>query len=301
VQDRKRYFVDLLLLSVVIIWGLNFSVVKTVYVYIHPVAFNALRFLVATAAVVTIFKVRGASFRIESTDYQRVIWLGLLSNTLYQFLFVLGLARTKAGNAGLFMALTPIFAYLTGITHKRERFHRDVLVGIILSLIGVTALVLFGSAELSLGSSWKGGFMLIAAALCWGWYSAESTPLLRKYGALRLTVLTMIAGTVFMVPISLPWLLSQDWSGIAPIAWFGLGYSALLAIVYSYFVWAYALSRIGVAHTAIFSNITPIVALLGGWFMLGERPMLAQGIGVILVLSGVFIVRSRKPILLPDE
>jgi len=56
-----------------------------------------------------------------------------------------------------------------------------------------------------------------------------------------------------------------------------------------------------VAHTAVFSNVTPIVALLGGWLLLGEQPSLAQAAGVILVLAGVFIVRSRKPSALPDE
>ena len=297
----KNYLLDLLLLSVVIIWGFNFSVVKIIYRDLHPIAFNAIRFLIATTAMVALLRLRGATLKVAREDYPRVIWLGILSNTLYQFLFVLGLARTKAGNSGLFMALTPIFAYVIGVIARRERFNRGVLSGIILSLIGVATIILLGSAEVSFGATWRGDLMMISAALCWGWYSAESTRLLAKYGALRLTVLTMISGTTVMAPLSIPWLLTQDWSGIAPLAWFSLGYSALLAIVYSYFVWAYALSRIGVAHTAIFSNFTPIVALLGGWIMLGERPLLAQGVGVLLVLTGVFIVRSRRPLPLPDE
>jgi len=59
-----------------------------------------------------------------------------------------------------------------------------------------------------------------------------------------------------IIPLSIPWLINQDWSGIASGAWVGLGYSALLSIVYSYFVGAYALSRIGVAHTSVFNNVT---------------------------------------------
>ncbi len=90
-------------------------------------------------------------------------------------------------------------------------------------------------------------------------------------------------------------------SRIPPVAWLGLGYSALLSITYAYFVWAYALSRIGVAHTAVFNNVTPIVALLAGWFLLAETPALPQLAGVGLVLSGVFMVRSRNPIPVPDE
>jgi drug/metabolite transporter (DMT)-like permease len=143
--------------------------------------------------------------------------------------------------------------------------------------------------------------MLIGAAACWGWQSALSMRFLPKYGAIRTTVATMIPGTAMMVPLSIPWLTNQDWSGVAPVAWIGLGYSALLSIAYSYLVWAYALSRIGVAHTAVFNNLTPIVALIGGWLLLGEQPSPAQLAGVVLVLVGVFIVRSRKPLPIPDE
>jgi len=47
--------------------------------------------------------------------------------------------------------------------------------------------------------------------------------------------------------------------------------------------------------------VTPIVALAAGWIVLGERPVGAQLIGVVLVLTGVFMVRSRKPMVVPDE
>ena len=104
-----------------------------------------------------------------------------------------------------------------------------------------------------------------------------------------------------MVPLSLPWIMNQQWSGIAPIAWAGFGYSALGSIVYGYFIWAYALRRIGVAHTSVFNNVTPIIALIAGWLLLGERPSMAQLAGVVLVLVGVFIVRSHKPIAIPDD
>jgi drug/metabolite transporter (DMT)-like permease len=301
VRDRKNYLIDFLLLSVVTIWGFNFAVVKIIYRDFHPIAFNAVRFVIAASSMFVLLKLKGASLQISREDYRGVIWLGLLSNTFYQFIFVLGLARTKAGNSGLLMALTPIFAYLIGVATKRERFSREVLGGILLSLAGVATIVAFGSAEVSFGATWKGDLMMIAAAFCWGWYSADSTRLLAKYGALRLTVMTMISGAAVTIPLSIPWVINQNWSAIAPEAWFGVGYSAFLAIVYSYFVWAYALSRIGVARTAIFSNVTPIVALLGGWMLLGEQPLFAQGAGVILVLTGVFIVRSRRPISLPDE
>jgi len=301
VADRKRYVIDLLLLSCVTIWGFNFPVMKVMYRHFHPIAFNVLRFVLCSAAMFLALRFRGERLNIDRRDLPGVLWLGFLSNTLYQFFFVLGLDRTRAGNGALLMALSPVFAYLTGVLLKRERFSSDVLTGIILSLTGVASIVLFSSNGVSFGSTWRGDLMMIGAAACWGWQSAQSIRFLPKYGALRLTVSTMIAGTAMMIPLSIPWLVSQAWSGIAPQVWLGLGYSGLLSIAYCYLVWTYALSRIGVSHTAVFNNVTPIVALAGGWFLLGEQPSGAQLAGVVLVLVGVFIVRSRKPMPVPEE
>ncbi len=299
--SRKPYAVDLLLLSAVTFWGFNFAVMKMAYRYLHPLAFNAVRFVVASIAMTAVLKIRGERLGIDRKDIGNILWLGFLTNTLYQFFFVFGLDRTKAGNAALLMALTPIFGFLIGVAMKREHFSKGVLVGIVLSLAGVGAIVMLGASEVSFKGSWKGDLLMILSAACWGWQSAESTRLLPKYGALRLTVSMMIGGTAIMVPLTTPWLLAQDWSHIPPVAWLAMGYSALLSITYSYIVWAYALSRIGVAHTSIFNNVTPIVALIAGWMLLGEQPSLTQLAGVALVLVGVFMVRSRRPSAIPDE
>ncbi len=301
VTDRKRYLIDLLLLSAVTIWGMNFSVMKVMYRYFHPIAFNAVRFILCSAALFLVMKLRGQSLDIDRRDLRGILWLGFLSNALYQFFFVLGLERTRAGNGALMMAMSPVFAYLIGVLMKRERFIPGVLGGVILSVAGVATIVLFASGGVSFGSSWRGDLMMIGAAACWGWQSSESIRFLQKYGAIRLTVSTMIAGTAIMVPLSLPWLTAQDWTGIAPVVWLGFGYSGLLSIAYCYLIWAYALSKIGVAHTSVFNNVTPIVALIGGWILLGEQPSILQLAGVVLVLVGVFMVRSRKPMPVPDE
>jgi drug/metabolite transporter (DMT)-like permease len=301
VAPRKTYLVDFLLLTAVLIWGFNFPLMKLMYRYFHPITFNALRFIICSVTMLTILKVRGENAVAERKDWPAIFWLGLLSNTIYPFVFVLGLNRTKAGNAALLMALTPIFAFLIGVATRKESFSRGVLMGIVLSFSGTAAIVLFGRSELSFSDSWVGDLLMIGAAVCWAWQSVESTRLLPKYGPIRLTVFAMLAGTTMLLPLSIPWLLNQDWQAIPISGWLGLAYSALLSITYAYLVWAYAINTIGVAHTSVFNNVTPIVALFAAWLLLAEKPAAAQFAGVILVLVGVFMVRSRKPTVLPGE
>lgn len=299
----KSLFVDLLLFSVIFVWGMNFAVIKLLYSYFHPLAFNALRLTLASVTMVLVLKARGESLRLDRNDIPAVIGLGIVSTTFYQFLFVLGLFRTKAGNAALLMALTPIFAYLTGIFLKRESFSRRILGGILLTIMGVLAVIVFGPRELSFGSTWLGDLMILGAAFCWGGYTGSAAPLIARYGTIPLTVWVTLTGTAVLVPLSLPWAIRQDWLAIGPAAWLAFCYSTFLSSVYCSLVWSYALRHVGVARTAVYSNLTPIIALWGAWMLLGETPTFWQLAGVLLILTGLFIVRLHKSstVALPEE
>jgi len=283
------------MVSVVLIWGLNFSVMKGLYEYFHPLAFTFLRFLVAVTALTLVMRALGVSLAVERADLPALAALGILSNTIYQLLFVNGLANTTAGNAGLLMASTPVFAYLTGVFLKRERFRKSILGGIVLSMMGVASIMVFGSRRIALGVNWKGDALVLASAILWGFYSGGSGRLIMKYGALRVTLWLMLTGTVALLPLLLPWAVRQDWAAVPLRGWIAFSYSTFLSIIYSYVVWSHGIQRIGVSRTVVYSNVTPVVALFGAWLLLGEKAAMGQFVGVALILTGVFIVRSQKP------
>jgi drug/metabolite transporter (DMT)-like permease len=285
---------DLLLISVIVIWGMNFAVMKEMYSYFHPYAFTCARFILASATLVILANLLGQPMRIKLIDLPAITGLGLLANTVYQWLFNAGLAHTKAGNAALLGAAAPIFAYVVGVVLKREAYSHRVLAGIMFSFAGSGIIALFGSREIALGANWRGDMMIITSALCWGWYTGAAARLAIKYGALRLTVWVMATGTILMIPLFLPAMLNQDWGSVPWSGWVGFTFSTYLSIVYSYLVWSFALEKIGVARTAVYSNLTPMVALFGGWLLLGETPAWAQFSGIALILSGIFIVRSTR-------
>ena len=302
-ERQRTYFVEFLLLTVVLIWGTNLSVIKLLYSYFNPLAFNATRLTLALVTMLLILKFRGVRLRVERRDVPTLIGLGILSQAAYQIMFSIGLDRTRAGNVGLLMALIPVFAYIAGIALKRERFSQRVLLGIGLSVLGAMAVVLFGSTDVSFAGTWQGDLLIVGASFCWGWYTGSATSLLERYGSLRFTVLVLLFGVPFLIPFSIPGLVDQQWRAVPAIGWVGLAASAWLAIVYNFFVWSYALKAIGVAHTAVAINLTPIVALLAGWILLGERPVVAQGVSVVLILAGVYLVRpqQKRPAMVVEE
>jgi drug/metabolite transporter (DMT)-like permease len=289
---RPKIFIELLLVTVTVIWGTNLAVIKLLYEYFDPLAFNAVRLTLAVVTMLFILWMRGIPLQIARGDLPALVGLGILSNTAYQLLFSVGLDRTRAGNVGLLMALVPIFAYIAGLTLRRETFNRRIVAGILLSVAGAMAIVLVGGTNVSLSGTWQGDLLIVGASTCWGWFTGSSTTLIARYGAMRFTTLTMMFGVGLLLPITVPRLLEQDWTSVPAIAWVGLAGSAWLAIVFNFFVWTSAIRLIGGSRTAVIGNLTPIVAILAGWALLGERPVPAQGISIILIFAGIHLVRT---------
>ncbi|MCX7671909.1 MAG: DMT family transporter, partial [Anaerolineae bacterium] len=146
---------DLIVLSVVLIWGFNFTVVKLALRDLSPLAFNALRFGAATTALLTIMRVRGESFALRRQDVVPVILLGFGGHTLYQALFINGMALTTPAIASLLMGTSPLFVALFGALLGIERLRPTVVAGIGLSFVGI-ALLIFGG---------RGGVHLQSGAL----------------------------------------------------------------------------------------------------------------------------------------
>ena len=69
-------------------------------------------------------------------------------------------------------------------------------------------------------------------------------------------------------------------------------------------LWYYGVSELGNTRTSTYSNLTPVVAVVGAWLFLGETPKVAQLIGAVVIISGVTIAQSgamqRLPAVSPE-
>jgi drug/metabolite transporter (DMT)-like permease len=296
-RERARAWTstDLVMLSVVLIWGINFSVIKLSLRSLSPLAFNSLRFTLATIILLTILRLRGETFRLTRRDLLPVIFLGLVGHTLYQLLFINGLAHTTAANSALLMATAPIFVAIYGQVLRIERASIWTWAGIILSFIGIVLLIGGSGASLRLGAETiVGDLMVLAAAMLWAAYTTGSKPLLARYSPLKLTALTMVAGTIPLVVVSIPPLRSQDWGAVTAGAWMGWLYSSLFAVVVAYLGWYTSVARVGTTRTAIYSNLTPVVAIVVAWVALGDQRSLLQRLGAAIVLAGLVLTRRGR-------
>ena len=286
--------IDLALIGVVMIWGMNFVVVKTAVTQFLPLGFTALRFAFAGVVLLVVAALTGLRLRVSRADLGRLALLGLVGNILYQVLFVVGLAHTTAGNSSLILASVPAIVAVENHFLKLERLGTRARLGVALSFVGLLLVVVGGSKSLSLTSDTLfGDALTAAAALCWATYTVMARPLVARLNALAVTTVSLLIGAASLLLIAVPSFIAQDWGAVKLNGWVGLAYSGLLAIGLGYVIWNKGVQRLGGARTAIYSNLIPVVATISGVLFLGERIAPLQLLGAACVLGGIVLTRVR--------
>ena len=300
-QSYARFgFIDLALIWMTIIWGSNFVVLKLAFLEIAPMAFMALRFLLGSVLILIVLAVRERTLGVRREDLGSVVVVGLVGTGLYQPLFINGVALTSASNSALILASTPAFIALINRVLGRERLDGRGWLGIALAFLGIVLIVESGGGVRLGSATLFGDLTILAGTVCWSLYSVLAAPLLKLYSPLRVTALSMAFGTLPLLIIGAPAILSQDWSRVHTGAWAGLGYSFTLAIVLAYVIWNAGVRRIGGARTAIYYNITPVVAALVAAVLLNEAITSLKIFGAVVIFIGLYLARTGNLIMEPE-
>jgi drug/metabolite transporter (DMT)-like permease len=304
-SDRRPRFtrIDALLLLMTVIWGANYSIVKSAFAEIDPQAFNAVRMLLATLlflAVMTASRAPrvpsgGGVFytpeRFTRRDWWTLAWLGLVGHFGYQVLFIGGLARTSVANSSLIIAASPVVIAVASAALRHERIGRPHWAGALLSFAGIYLIVGRGAA---VGAGVTGDVMMACAVLCWAAYTIGSEPLMRRHSPVGVTGLSLVFGTLLYVPFTLRRILAVDWTALSSRTIGALLYAAVFAMGIAYTIWYTAVREIGSARTSVYSNLIPLIAMVTAAVFLREPLGLLQFAGAALVLAGVGLTRTAR-------
>lgn len=287
--------VDLMLIAMSIVWGLNFTAIKGAVSEFQPLTFNTIRFAISSLFLLGLLWLRERSIRVHRKDLARFVLLAIIGNTAYQMFFINGIALTTATNSALILATTPIFIILFGALLNVEKVTSRIVQGVILSFIGVVMIVLGTGNSLTFSNqSLLGDLLIVANPICWSIYTVLSKPMLKEYSPLKLTAVTMAIGAVPLVLVGIPSLGTQNWAEISTSSWVGLGFSAFLAIGLGYVIWYTGVSRIGSAKTSLYDNLVTVFAVASAWIILSESMTWIQILGAVLVFGSLYLVRRKE-------
>ncbi|HEY7498064.1 MAG TPA: DMT family transporter [Vicinamibacterales bacterium] len=301
--------IDLLLLVMSVIWGTNYSIIKSAFRELDPQAFNAARMLIASTAFLIVIgtlqlrRVRATDSiasifqtpaRMTGRDWRELAALGFVGHFLYQYVFIGGLALTTVANSSLMLAATPVVIALMSAPLGQERVGARHWLGAALSMFGIY-IVVGQNVRLS-GEGLKGDVMMVAAVICWAIYTLGSRRLISRHSPVGVTGLSMAIGTLIYVPVNWKHLSAVDWLALSPRTWLSIVYSAIFALGVAYTIWYAAVRQIGSARTSVYSNVIPLVAMATAVVFLGEPLGWREIVGATAVLLGVALTRTAPQI-----
>ena len=281
-------------LFVMVLWGLNFIVVKAALAALPPVGFTFLRFVLASITLFVLLRWREGSVGLPRRDLVAICALGALGFGIYQILWTTGLTSVPAGDSALLIASTPVLVAFLAVVAGSDALTPAKLVGGMVSFVGV-AIVIASGHGLSLGSSIAGEATTLLAALCWSVYLAFGAPFLGRYSPLRATAWATVAGTIVLAPVAVVQLASAGLTGVPLDVVGAVLYSGFLAAGVSNVVVQNGVRVIGPTRTAALQFLVPALAVVFAALLLAEPIRPGQVVGGIVIVAGVLVTRGSFP------
>ncbi len=293
--DPRPLLPTLAALAVVLLWGLSFVSSKAVLNTGFPPLTMALARFAVASLLLGILRLRlEPGSRFAPRERLLLAASGFFGVTLYFFFETRGIRLTSASNAALIIATIPVFTVAAEYVFFRHPIRWVQGVGIALSVVGVYLLVGRGGARAP--RQLEGNLSMLGACLSWVAYVAISRrlhaqPALQARRGLSLTAWQNLIGAALMTPLALAE--RSEWSAAGAVVWLNILYLGIFCSAAGYFLYQYALARLGAVAVVAYVNLIPVVGALGGLLVLGEALGPLQIAGGLVVIGGVFLVNRR--------
>lgn len=287
----------LLLVLAASFWGGNFNIARAFNLEIPPMGLSFWRWAVA-GLILLPFVWR--PMRQQWTAFKQhlflVFALGILGVAGFNTLVYLGLQTTTATNGVLMQSVNPIFIIIFSSLLLGEFASKRQWLGIVISLLGVLAILIQGQ----FANLWKldfhaGDLIILLAVLDWGLYTVLLRKLPNELKGLPILGYTIAIGVLGILPLYLYEALMTSRS--MPVNWISISsvlYVAIFPSVLSYLFWNHGTQRIGANRAGQFAHVVPISGIIIAVLLLGEELHLYHLVGVALVAMGIVLTNYRQ-------
>jgi drug/metabolite transporter (DMT)-like permease len=289
------------IIACVLFWGFSFISIKITVEVFPPMSLGLLRFAIALVFLFFIKRKLAPGEKLRSRDIPLLLGAGLSGVTFYFFCENNGVSLVTASEAsiaiGAIPVLTMIADWLSGkISHNKNSSHPRIgalqWAGAFISIAGVW---LVAGVSFALSGSILGYVYMAGAALFWVAYSLLTRPLFVRCSRIYIVFWQSVAGFIGFLPFSI--LEFSRWGKpdlpvILHLAFLGICCSAL-----GYWYYARSLEVLGMSVSGIFINLVPLLTVIFGFIVMGDRLTFLQWIGAALVTGGVYLsMLERKPV-----
>ena len=276
-----------LLLLMTLGFGFNWPIMKEALTEVPIWSFRAVCALAGALGLLILARLARQPFRVPRGQWAPLAAMSLCNVTGWNILMVYALARMPSGRAAILAYTMPLWAILVARWWLNEPLTARRLLGLGLGLGGLA--VLMGSEIGALRAAPAGVLLMSGGSLCW----ALGTVMMKRWAtglpSLALTGWQMLIGAAPMLVGALVldpgrWQLPTLWPALAVL------YNIVVVFVFCYWAWFKIVSFVPVAVSSLSTLLIPVIGVLGGAALLGERPSWQDVAALMLVLVALVTV-----------
>ena len=275
-SPRRAAWLALIFLTIV--WALNWTVMKVALDFSGPFAFSALRYAVGTLVLFALLAFRPANLR--PPPWRPTLVIGLTQIAAFQTFAQLALVEGGAGKTALLSYTLPFWVVPLAWwwLHEKPGWLRWICIAVAAAgLVCILAPWHHIGDPLSIT-------LALASGLVWAIGTVISKRVFEQHPEvtpLQLTAWSMLIGTVVLVILGL--VVPER-----PIHWttsylLAIAYSGFLSSSIGWALWSLVVQRLPANVSGLTSLAVPVAGVLFAWWLLHERPSLAEWIGIALI------------------
>ena len=299
--DQRRRTVPWIALGVVyVLWGSTYLANRFIIVSMPPLLASGFRFMTGglLLGILVLLFAGPRVFAMTRAQLGTAALSGLLLPAWGNGLVILAQSQVSSGLTALLIASVPLYiAVLRALTGDRPR--RATVLGVLVGAAGLALLVLVGPSGGSggvSGSAWWGPPLVLLAGAGWatGTFAAARMAVPANPFALA-TVQQLIGGAVLVATGTIVGERLHP-ATVAPVSWWAWLYMSLFVSLGAFSAYAYALATLPVSTVATYAYVNPVIAVVLGVVVAGERFSAVQLVGgAIVLVAVVMVIAAERP------
>jgi len=282
--------------SIYLIWGSTYLAIRYAVETIPPFIMGGVRFLISGAMLYLWARSRGAPKPTRLHWRNAIIAGGFLllggnGAVVWAEQFV------PSGLTALLVSILPFWlVIIEWVRPPRRRPSGAVLAGLVLGFIGIVVLV--GPSDVGGHGDVNplGALVLILGSLSWAIGSFWSRDAQLPESGLLTTGMEMVGGGMLLLVVGT---LAGEFShldihSISNASAFGLLYLITFGSLLGFTSYIWLLDKVSPARLGTYAYVNPIVAVLLGWAIAGERLSIRTGVAAAIVICAVALITTAR-------
>ena len=273
-------------------WGANWPIMKIVLTEVPIWTFRTLCTGAGAIGLLVLASLARQRIAVRPAQWLPLALVAGFNITGWNLLALYGLQYLPSGRASILAFTMPLWAVILSLFVLRDRLTTRRAFGLALGLSGLALLI--GGDLAALRSAPVGALFMLAAAISW----AIGTVLTKKFrialdpaaftgwqmliGGLPLAIGALIFEVPQLGPVSL-----------GPVL--GIAYNMIVCFIFCYWAWNKIVASVPVAVSGLSTLMIPIVGVVSGMVVLGERPGWHEYAAMTLIVAALATVLMPAP------